>query len=297
MSIEIKKLSKIYPNGTKAVNNIDLKISKGMIGLLGPNGAGKTTLMKILTGILRKTKGEVIIYSKNIEEDRETIRTLTGYLPQQYGLYENLNAIEFLDYIGLFYNMKDSKQRQKRIKYLLERVNLANVSKKKLNSYSGGMKRRLGIAQALLNNPKLLIVDEPTAGLDPEEKIKFRNLLRDLLIEDKERIIILSTHIVNDITALCSEIAVLNNGKLVYRGNIEELNSMAEGKVWGINTKQTSLKNMEKQFKIIDNNVLNDDDVYLKILSNSQPEGAKKLKPELEASYVWLLREDEIENE
>ena len=297
MNIQIKRLSKVYPNGTNALNSIDLEISKGMIGLLGPNGAVKTTLMKILTGILKKTEGEVKIFGKNIEERKEEIRTFTGYLPQEYGLYENLNAIEFLDYIGLFYNIKDRKQRNERINYFLDKVNLDNVSSKKIKSYSGGMKRRLGIAQALLNNPKLIIVDEPTAGLDPEERIEFRKLLRDLLIEDEERIVILSTHIVNDITALCSEIAVLNKGNLVYRGNIVDLNHMAEGKVWELNTTQSKLKTLERHFKIIDSKVIDDDKIYVKFLSNQPPKGAISIKPELEASYVWLLRKDEISDD
>src|SRR5260221_7556283 len=182
MRIEISRLNKIYHGGIHALNDADLTIPGGMFGLLGPNGEGKTTLMRILAGILRPTSGDLYIgeYDGNTEKGRMAIKRVLGYLPQELGVYPDLSAREFLDYISILKRMDDRKSRQRRVSGLLEVASLTNVANRKLKTFSGGMKRRIGIAQALLNNPKLLIVDEPTAGLDPEERIRFRNLLSEL---------------------------------------------------------------------------------------------------------------------
>ena len=195
MNIEINDLSKVYRGGVQALNAIDMTIPGGMFGLLGPNGAGKTTLMRILAGILRPTSGTIHIgeFDIHTERGRTSVKRILGYLPQDLGMNPDLSAREFLDYVGILKGMDNRKARRQRVEELLETVSLSNVANRKLKTYSGGMKRRIGIAQALLNDPKLLIVDEPTAGLDPEERIRFRNLLSDL---GGDRTVLLSTHIV-----------------------------------------------------------------------------------------------------
>src|SRR5579872_2022134 len=212
MEITLHQLNKVYRGGVQALNNVDLTIPNGMYGLLGPNGAGKTTLMRILAGILRATSGDITVggFDGNTEKGRTEIKRMLGYLPQDLGVYPDLSAREFLDYVGILKGMDDRRSRQKRVAELLETVALADVVNRKLKTYSSGMKRRIGIAQALLNDPKLLIVDEPTAGLDPEERIRFRNVLADAAAE---RTVILSTHILEDIAQTCQRMAVLHEGR------------------------------------------------------------------------------------
>jgi ABC-2 type transport system ATP-binding protein len=208
MNIEINDLSKVYRGGVQALNAIDMTIPGGMFGLLGPNGAGKTTLMRILAGILRPSSGTIHIgeFDIHTERGRTSVKRILGYLPQDLGMYPDLSAREFLDYVGILKGMDNRKARRQRVEELLETVSLTNVANRKLKTYSGGMKRRVGIAQALLNDPKLLIVDEPTAGLDPEERIRFRNLLSDL---GGDRTVLLSTHIVEDIAQTCRNLAIM----------------------------------------------------------------------------------------
>jgi ABC-type multidrug transport system ATPase subunit len=222
MDIEINDLSKVYKGGVQAINTIDMTIPSGMFGLLGPNGAGKTTLMRILAGILRPTSGTIQIgeYDISTERGRTSVKRMLGYLPQDLGMYPDLSAREFLDYVGILKGMDNRKTRRQRVEELLEIVSLTNVANRKLKTYSGGMKRRIGIAQALLNDPKLLIVDEPTAGLDPEERIRFRNLLSDL---GGDRTVLLSTHIVEDIAQTCRNLAIMKSGKVVFQGTTAEL--------------------------------------------------------------------------
>src|SRR6266436_5129249 len=235
MQIEIGRLNKVYRGGIHALNDVDLSIPSGMYGLLGPNGAGKTTLMRILAGILRPTSGSLQVgeHDGDTERGRTAIKRILGYLPQDLGMYLDLSAREFLDYIGILKGMDERKIRQKRVGELLEVVSLTNVANRKLKTFSGGMKRRIGIAQALLNNPKLLIVDEPTAGLDPEERIRFRNLLSELA---GDRTVLLSTHIVEDIAQTCRNLAIMNNGYVIFQGTTADLTLEARGKVWTVTT-------------------------------------------------------------
>ncbi len=216
-TIMMQTLNKVYHGGVYALNNVDLTIPPGMFGLLGPNGAGKTTLMRILAGIVRPTSGTIRIgeYDGGTERGRTAVKRMLGYLPQDFGVYPDLNAREFLDYIAILKGLRDRTLRHKRIEALLEIVSLTQVANRKLKTYSGGMKRRVGIAQALLNDPALLIVDEPTAGLDPEERIRFRNLLSEL---GGNRTVLLSTHIVEDIAQTCQRLAVLKDGHLIFQG-------------------------------------------------------------------------------
>lgn len=237
MKIEIEHLSKTYSGNVRALRDVHLTIQPGLLGLLGPNGAGKTSLMRILATLLTPTEGTARIGEYDVQraQDRREIKRLLGYLPQELGLYPNLNAYEFLDYMAILKGLHDAKARDRRVNELLELVGLAEVKKRKLKGFSGGMKRRVGLAQALLTDPQFLIVDEPTAGLDPEERIRIRTMLSELALA-RERVIILSTHIVEDVAQTCRRLVVLHKGQLRFDGAPEELASVAEGRTWQITT-------------------------------------------------------------
>ena len=224
--IEIQHLDKFYGQ-KKALSDVNLTIEEGMFGLLGRNGAGKTTIMKVLATLLEKQGGSVKICGIPVENASE-IRKITGYLPQDFSMYPNMSVYEAMDYLGVLSGLTKAERKQ-RIPMLLEKVNLQSNYRTKVKALSGGMKRRLGIAQAILHNPKILIVDEPTAGLDPEERVRFRNLLCEIA---DDRIVILSTHIVGDIEATCEKIAVLDEGKILFQGTVAELLHLVEGKVY-----------------------------------------------------------------
>jgi len=287
MEITIHHLNKVYRGGVHALNDLDLTIPNGMFGLVGPNGAGKTTLMRILAGILRPTSGTIRIeeYDGNTEKGRTAIKRMLGYLPQDLGVYPDLSAREFLDYIGILKGMDERKFRQQRVEELLETVSLTNVANRKLKTYSGGMKRRIGIAQALLNNPRFLIVDEPTSGLDPEERIRFRNLLSDLA---GDRSVLLSTHIVEDIAQTCRNLAIMKNGKVIFHGTTADLINETRGKVWIITT-----EGMKPQgnFTVVSTMNMGTSMQYRVVGELSQQAGALPTEPSLEDGYVWLMRE------
>ena len=235
MRIEISGLTKTYRGKGPALDRLDLVVPTGMFGLLGANGAGKTTLMRILAGLLRPTAGEVRIggYDVTARAGRLAVQRVLGYLPQDLGLYPDLTAREFLDYVALLKGIDDRPARRRRVGELLDVVALTDDADRRLRGFSGGMRRRVGIAQALLADPRLLIVDEPTAGLDPEERIRFRTLLAKLA---GQRTVLLSTHIVDDIAQTCRELAVLARGRLVFRGTVEGLTRQADGRVWTVVT-------------------------------------------------------------
>ncbi|HLI09856.1 MAG TPA: ABC transporter ATP-binding protein [Ktedonobacteraceae bacterium] len=287
MQIEIHHLSKVYRGGVHALNDLDLTIPSGMFGLLGPNGAGKTTLMRILAGILRPTNGTLRVgtFDGNREQGRTAIKRVLGYLPQDLGIYPDLSAREFLDYIAILKGMNDRKVRQERIAYLLETVSLADVAHRKLKTFSGGMKRRIGIAQALLNDPQLLIVDEPTAGLDPEERIRFRNLLSELA---GDRTVLLSTHIVEDIAQTSRNLAIMKQGRVIFQGTTLDLLREAQGKVWMITTEGAK---PEGNFTVVATMHLGSSVQYRVVGDLSPRAGAVPIEPNLEDSYVWLMRE------
>ena len=242
--IVLKDLDKYYGK-KQALRRVNLTISQGMFGLLGPNGAGKTTLMKILATLLPKTGGKVTICGTDISQERE-IRRMVGYLPQDFSMYGNMTVYEVMDYLGVLSGMKKAERRE-RIPMLLEKVNLTENHGTKVKAMSGGMRRRLGIAQAILHNPRVLIVDEPTAGLDPEERVRFRNLLCEIA---EERIVILSTHIVGDIEATCENIAVLNQGELLFQGTVTDLLEHAEGKIFTATVSRMELPMLKKQYEV-----------------------------------------------
>ncbi|MGB4466080.1 MAG: ABC transporter ATP-binding protein [Firmicutes bacterium] len=221
--IKIQRLTKVYAKGKTALHDVTLTIAPGVHGLLGPNGAGKTTLMRILATLLPPTSGSVEVFGYDLVLDKQAIRALLGYLPQEFGFYPQLTAAECLDYLAILSNIQSAKERARRIQLVLERVNLWDVQGEKVGTFSGGMKQRLGIAQLLLHDPRIIIVDEPTSGLDPHERVSFRRLIRELFESQRDRIVIISTHIVEDLTHLTPAIAVINKGKVLFSGTPEQL--------------------------------------------------------------------------
>jgi ABC-type multidrug transport system ATPase subunit len=293
MQVIVEKLSKIYKGDVRALDSVNLDIPNGMYGLLGPNGAGKTTLMRILAGILRPSMGSMRIgeYDGTAEHGRRAIKSILGYLPQDFGVYPDLSAREFLHYIGLLKGLDDSTARGRRVEELLEIVALTDVAQRKLKTYSGGMKRRVGIAQALLNDPKFLIVDEPTAGLDPEERIRFRNLLSDL---GGDRTVLLSTHIVEDIAQTCRQLAILQRGRVLFQGSVMELVEKARGNIWVVTT-----EGLKPQGDITMVSTLNmGTSIQYRVVGElASQEGAAAAPPSLEDSYIWLMREKSAASE
>ncbi len=249
MKITIENLSKVYNGGTRALDNINLEIESGMFGLLGPNGAGKTTLMRILVTLMEQTEGLVKIDDLDIRKNRREIRSMLGYLPQEFHMFSKLKTWEFLDYSARLAGLHDSRIRKKAVEKMLENVGLYEARERQANKLSGGMKRRLGIAQALIGTPKIVVVDEPTTGLDPEERLRFRNLLTDMSREDI--IIILSTHIVGDISSTCQNMTMLNEGKIVFNDSPDKLVDMARGHVWLILAQDSELEEIKEKYPVI----------------------------------------------
>ncbi|MBQ3182796.1 MAG: ABC transporter ATP-binding protein [Clostridia bacterium] len=281
-TIRIENLDKYYGN-KQALSNINLTVEQGMFGLLGRNGAGKTTLMKILTTLLQKKNGNITICGIPIENSKE-IRKIVGYLPQDFSMYPTMSVFEVMNYLGILSGI-GAKERKDRIAFLLKKVNLSDHKDKKVKALSGGMKRRLGIAQALLNNPKVLIVDEPTVGLDPEERIRFRNLLCDVA---SERIVILSTHIVGDIEATCEKIAILNEGSILYYGTVSGLLETAKGNVFTKAVDNGELPKLKKEYHIISMHT-HDKKTHIRFLSDVCIDGAESCEPNIEDAYMFYL--------
>jgi ABC-type multidrug transport system ATPase subunit len=284
LELTIAGVSKRYRGGVWALRDFSLRLRPGVLGLLGPNGAGKTTLMSILATITHATQGEVLWNDTALARDPDAIRSVLGYLPQDFGVYPNLNALEFLEYLAAVKGL-DSATSRRRIEELLSLVNLSDVRKRPLGGYSGGMKQRIGIAQALLNDPQILIVDEPTAGLDPEERVRFRNLLSEL---SGERVIILSTHIVSDVEATATDIALISGGRLVAHATPEELLRQVEGKVWEDVVPSSALQAVKQRY-LISGTARRADGVHIRILSATAPNGAQPLIPTLEDAYLYCL--------
>lgn len=292
MKIEITNLSKTYGSGAGAVaalKGIDLEIGPGMFGLLGPNGAGKTTLMRILAGLVNPSGGRVLVDGHNVAEEsgKVAVKAMLGYLPQDLGLYPDLSARQFVDYMAILKGLANPASRRRRVSEVLEMVGLADVADRKLKGFSGGMKRRVGIAQALVNDPRVMIVDEPTAGLDPEERIRFRNLLVDLA---SDRIVLLSTHIVEDISQTCRDMAILDRGELRFRGSPSRLIAEAQGKVWQITTPNGAKPN---DGLVVVSTLHLAEGVQYRVVGadvSAYPD-AQPAQPSLEDGYVWLMRQ------
>lgn len=229
MQLTVRDLSKRYANGVQALDHVSLTVPPGMFGLLGPNGAGKSTLMRTLATLQGADQGSAMLGDIDILREPDEVRGLLGYLPQDFGVYPKVTAVELLDHLARLKGLVDAKTRRETVDALLERVNLAGVRKQKLGGFSGGMRQRFGIAQALIGNPKLVIVDEPTAGLDPEERLRFHNLLADIA---SDVVVILSTHIVSDVEDLCSHLAVIDKGRVLVAGEPQALVAAVRGRVW-----------------------------------------------------------------
>ncbi len=286
MKLQIDNVSKTYRGGVLALRNFSLEIKPGVLGLLGPNGAGKTTLMSILATITRATEGRVLWDGTDIASNPDAVRSVLGYLPQDFGVYPNLSAVEFLEYLAAIKGL-DATTAARRISELLDLVNLTDVRKRPLGGYSGGMKQRVGIAQALLNDPQLLIVDEPTAGLDPEERVRFRNLLSEL---SGERIVVLSTHIVSDIEATATDIAIVSKGVLVAHAAPENLLREVEGKVRESVVSSEDLNAARQKF-LISSTTRRSDGVHIRVLGENAPIDAVPVTPTLEDAYLYCLSE------
>jgi len=284
LNLLIDRVGKRYNQSVWALKEFTLELGAGVLGLLGPNGAGKTTLMSILATLTRATEGTVTWNGTDLGRHPDAIRSVLGYLPQDFGVYPNLNALEFLEYLAAVKGL-DARAARRRIDELLNLVNLADVRKRPLGGYSGGMKQRIGIAQALLNDPQMLIVDEPTAGLDPEERVRFRNLLSEL---SGERIVILSTHIVSDVEATATDIALISGGTLVAHASPEELLSRVEGNVWEWVIPSAEL-NAAKQEHLISSTSRRADGVHVRVLAEESPRGAQPAAPTLEDAYLYSL--------
>src|SRR5512134_24890 len=261
--IETRNLSKTY-KGVQALKDFNLKLTPGILGLLGPNGAGKSTLMRMLATITKPTEGTILWNGQDVVRDPEALRSVLGYLPQDFGVYPNLSAQEFLEYMAAIKGMSGEKARRK-ISDLLDLVNLRDAAGRHLGGYSGGMRQRVGIAQALLNDPQLLIVDEPTVGLDPEERVRFRNLLSDL---SGERIVILSTHIVSDVEATASDIALIDKGRLLTHASPEALLSSVTGRVWEWTVPTAELQAVRQKY-LVSGTVRTGEGVRLRVVAET----------------------------
>ncbi|MGH4121564.1 MAG: ABC transporter ATP-binding protein [Clostridium sp.] len=284
MNIEIRNLTKKYSDKV-AVNNFSITMQEGVYGLLGPNGAGKTTLIRMLADVLNPSGGEILVDGINKNNMGDEYRSLLGYLPQNMGYYNTFSAQRFLEYVAALKGIKKLEAKEK-IDEVLKIAGLINDRKRKVSKFSGGMLRRLGIAQALLNNPKILILDEPTAGLDPQERIRFRNLISNT---SKERIVILSTHIVSDIEFIAKKVILIQDGRLLKCSSGDELLKDVNGKVWSVYTDENTAINAENKFKIV-NIMRKNKSVELRILCDKIPmENAVEVTPNFEDMYLYYF--------
>ncbi|HEY9076156.1 MAG TPA: ABC transporter ATP-binding protein [Anaerolineaceae bacterium] len=290
MKLSIENLSKQYRHGFFGLKDFSLELTPGIIGLLGPNGAGKSTLMRILATINQPTSGTVKWNGIDILKSPDTLRATLGYLPQDFGIYPNLNAVEFLEYIAAIKGL-DDKSARRRIGELLQVVNLVEAARRPLGSYSGGMRQRVGIAQALLNDPQLLIVDEPTVGLDPEERVRFRSLLSDLA---GQRIIILSTHIVSDVEAAAREIVVIHKGRKLQHAAPEKLLSLLDGKVWQWVIPPETLPALKQQH-LVSGVLRRETGMQVRVVSQTAPAAAAEpVAPSLEDVYLYEVSQGAV---
>ena len=285
MQLVLESLGKRYPVRGWALSEFTLTLAPGVTGLLGPNGAGKSTLMRILATVAAPSAGRVLWNGTDLARSPDTLREVLGYLPQDFGVYPQLTALEFLDYIAAAKGL-DAKSARQRIEQLLELVNLADARHRALGGFSGGMRQRVGIAQALLNDPRVLIVDEPTAGLDPEERVRFRNLLGDLA---GERIVLLSTHIVSDVEATASRIVMMGQGRLLADATPESLLDRARGRVWECDVAASEVEALRARH-LVGATLRRGDRVLARLVSADPPSGARSVEPSLEDAYLDVQR-------
>ncbi|MCA1319831.1 ABC transporter ATP-binding protein [Bacillus tianshenii] len=284
--LQIKNLSKHYKESV-ALDSIDLSITNGIFGLLGPNGAGKTSLMRILATLLKPTAGDIWMNSISLTRHPEKVRPMIGYLPQHFHVYPQLTPMEILDYVAVMKGIRSKSRRKTTILELLEKVNLQEKANEKVKALSHGMKQRLGIAQAFIGNPSVVILDEPTVGLDPEERLRFRNLLS---LEGKNKAIILSTHVVTDIESSCYEIAVLDKGRVVLDGTVEDLLAQAHGRIWEMEVHKNEIGHLKEESLIYSIRQQHGSFIKVRILTDEKPySGAILTQPTLEEGYLSLV--------
>ena len=294
MSLVIKNLSKTYTNKVKALDNLSLEIGKGMFGLLGPNGAGKSTLMRTIATLQTPDTGSIEFNDIDIIEDKISLRKTLGYLPQSFGVYPNMSAEKLLNYFAKLKGISNKEERKKLIDELLDITNLTDVKKKYVSGYSGGMKQRFGIAQLLLNNPQLIIVDEPTAGLDPAERQRFLNVLREV---GTNSTVIFSTHIVDDVKELCNDMAILNGGRILKHIKPQDSTKEIKNKIWTKSVSRENLEDAEKEFNILSSNYNIDNSLTIRVFSEKNPgKEFKKADPQLDEVYFIALKEDKNNN-
>lgn len=292
MDLIIKGLSKTYGNGVKALDNVSLHIPKGMFGLLGPNGAGKSTLMRILATSQEADAGSVMLGDIDVLKQKDEVRRTLGYLPQEFGVYPKVSAYEMLDHIALLKGVTVKSERKDLVEALLQRVNLWDQKKRRLSGFSGGMKQRFGIAQSLIGEPKLIIVDEPTAGLDPGERNRFYNLLTEI---GENVVVILSTHIVQDVKELCSNMAIIHKGKLLFAGSPDESLRGIEGKVWEKSIAKSELEGYAAGGQLISNRLVAGQPV-IHLLSDVPPgAGFVLVEPSLEDVFFGAINRSNVE--
>jgi ABC-type multidrug transport system ATPase subunit len=290
-TLKINNLTKTYPNGVKALNGINLEITNGMFGLLGPNGAGKSSLMRTLATLQEADSGTATLDGIDILNQPEELRKVLGYLPQEFGVYPGITAEQLLDHMAILKGIINSKERKQLVDYLLDKVNLYEKRKKNVKSFSGGMKQRVGIAQALIGNPKLIIVDEPTAGLDPGERNRFYNLLSEV---GKQVIVILSTHIVDDVRELCTKMAIMNSGQIVYQGTPQNAIDELDGKVFRRIVAREELETYANNYSIISNKMVGGQPL-IHVFSETNPEnGFELVKPNLEDVFFSRINKSNV---
>jgi ABC-type multidrug transport system ATPase subunit len=291
MKLVIKNLAKTYKNGVKAIDNLSIEIGTGMFGLLGPNGAGKSSLMRTIATLQSPDSGSITFGDINVLEDNMSLRKIVGYLPQSFGVYPKMSAEDLLDYFATLKGISKSSERKAIVKEVLEITNLYAVRKKYVAGYSGGMKQRFGIAQLLLNNPKLIIVDEPTAGLDPAERHRFLNVLREV---GTNCTVIFSTHIVEDVKELCNEMAILNGGRILNHTTPLKATEAIEGSIWTKIITRDELEENEKKFNILSSNYNQDNTLNIRVHAAEKPsQEFAASTPQLDDVYFIALKQDE----
>lgn len=291
MSLVIQNLNKTYSNGVKAIDNLDLEIGAGMFGLLGPNGAGKSSIMRTIATLQKPDSGSIHFGDINILEEQQKFRKILGYLPQSFGVYPNVSADDLLDYFARLKGISSSKDRRKIVDSVLEATNLYDVRKKSVSGYSGGMKQRFGIAQLLLNDPKLIIVDEPTAGLDPAERHRFLNVLREI---GTDNTVIFSTHIVDDVKELCNHMAIINGGRLLDKSTPKEAQKKLEGRIWTKEVNREEADNLNTELNLLSSNYNEDNSLNVRVFSEEPltEKGFIQVTPNLEDVYFVALKND-----
>jgi len=291
MKLVINNLTKTYKNGVKAIDDLSIEIGTGMFGLLGPNGAGKSSLMRTIATLQEPDSGSISFGDINVLEDKMSLRKILGYLPQSFGVYPKMSAEALLDYFATLKGVASKSDRQALVKEVLEITNLYEVRKKYVAGYSGGMKQRFGIAQLLLNNPKLIIVDEPTAGLDPAERNRFLNVLREV---GTNCTVIFSTHIVEDVKELCNEMAILNGGRILKHTTPQEATKEIEGKIWTKSIEREELEAQEAVYNILSSSYNQDNTLNIRVYADEQPsEDFVQASPQLDDVYFIALKSDE----